>query len=536
MLILEAGNIKKYYKDRLIVGFDNLKVYKGDKIGIVGQNGSGKTTLLNILSKIIDPDEGFVKQYSDISYIKQFSDEKMEADPKALKEFKLHNLPQHDRLSGGERTRIKIANAISKDNLILFADEPTANLDYKGVGLLKEKLLEAESLLLISHDRDLLDSVCNKILEVKDGEIAVFSGNYSCYKEQLDTDFRHKEQEYEKYVSQKAKLTEAINDRYSKSKAMKKTPKRMGNSEARLHKRETTQIQKKLYNAANSMKTRLDKLEVKEKPNELPTIKLDFSLTNPPENRIVISAKDLSCSFGDKKLFDGVKFDIYNGSKTALWGENGTGKTTLLNLIYEKADKNLYIVPKARIGYFCQGFENLDNSKTVLENVMDGSVQSQAAARTVLARLLIGGEDVFKKVGVLSGGERVKVSFAKLFVSDANVLLLDEPTNFLDMLSIEALENVLCDYEGTVIFVSHDREFVSKVANRVIAFGSRTVREIEDNLEDFIYGRQKAVPKETNKMDRIVIELKITEILSKLSMPGADRAALEAEYQRLIKL
>jgi macrolide transport system ATP-binding/permease protein len=536
MLILEAGNIKKYYRDRLIVGFDNLKIYKGDKIGIVGQNGSGKTTLLDILSKSIEQDEGFVKQYCDIAYIKQFSDEKMVADPKALKEFNLHNVSQHSRLSGGEKTRIKIANAVSKVGLILFADEPTANLDYKGIELLREKLFEAESLLLISHDRDLLDSVCNKIIEVKDGKIVIYTGNYSSYKEQLETDFRHREQEYGKYVSEKTKLTEAIIERHNKSKSMKKAPKRMGNSEARLHKRETTEKQKKLYNAANSMKTRLEKLEVKEKPNELPTIKLDFSLTNPPENRIVISANNLACSFGSRKLFDGIKFNIYNGFKTALWGENGTGKTTLLNLIYEKADKNLYIVPKARIGYFRQGFENLDSSKTVLENVMDGSVQNQAASRTVLARLLIGGNDVYKKVGVLSGGERVKVSFAKLFVSDANVLLLDEPTNFLDMMSIEALENVLCDYEGTVVFVSHDREFVSKVADRMLTFEKGTVREIEGNLEDYMHERQKTKAKGTDEIDRVVMELRITEILSKLSMPGADREALEAEYQRLIKL
>ncbi len=535
MLILEAGNIKKYYRDRLIVGFDSLKIYRGDKIGIVGQNGSGKTTLLNILSKSIQPDEGFVKQYSEIAYIKQFSDEKMEADPKALKEFNLNNISQHSGLSGGERTRIRIANAVSKDRVILLADEPTANLDYKGIGLLREKLFEAESLLLISHDRELLDSVCNKILEVKDGKIAVYSGNYSCYKEQLEMDFRHKEQQYEKYILEKSKLTEAIIDRKDRAKSMRKAPKRMGNSEARLHKRKTTEKQQKLNNAVNSIKTRLERLEVKEKPNELPTIKLDFSLTNPPENRIVISSNNLACSFGSRKLFDDVKFNIYNGSKTALWGENGAGKTTLLNLIFEKDDKNIYVVPKARLGYFRQGFENLDNNKTVLENVMDGSVQNQAAARTILARLLIGGDDVFKKVGVLSGGERVKVSFAKLFVSSANVLLLDEPTNFLDMESIEALENVLCDYEGTVIFVSHDTAFVSKVATKMLAFEKGAVREIDGKLEDYMNGSRKVHSNKKNDIDRVVLELRIAEVVSKLSMPGADREALEAEYQRLIK-
>lgn len=536
MLILEAGNIKKYYRDRLIVSFDDLKIYKGDKIGIVGQNGSGKTTLLNILSKSIQPDEGFVKQYAEIAYIKQFSDEKMEADLKAQKEFNLNNISHHNGLSGGERTRIKIANAISKDCVILFADEPTANLDYRGIELLREKLFKAESLLLISHDRDLLDSVCNKIIEVKNGKITVYNGNYSDYKEQLETDLRHKEQEYEKYIMERSKLTEAIADRQSRSQSMRKTPKRMGNSEARLHRRKTTEKQEKFNNAVNSLKSRLERLEVKEKPDELPTIKLDFSLTNPPENRIIISADNLTCSFGTRKLFDKVKFNIYNGSKVALWGDNGTGKTTMLNLIYEKSHKNIYVVPKARFGYFRQGFENIDNNKTVLENVMDTSVQNQSAVRTVLARLLIRGDDVFKNVGVLSGGERVKVSFAKLLVSSANVLLLDEPTNFLDMESIEALENVLCDYEGTVVFVSHDIAFVNKVATKVLAFENGTVKEINGKLEEYMNKDCGVQSKKTKDIDRIVLELRIAEIVSKLSMPGADKEALEAEYQRLIKL
>ncbi len=534
MLILEAGNVKKYYKDRLIIEFDGLKLYSGDKVGIVGQNGSGKTTLMNILSKDIDPDEGFVKQYCDIAYIRQFSDDCIAASPKALKEFKLTGIQNQDVFSGGEKTRIRIANIFSKDHPVLFADEPTANLDYKGIELLRQKLSEVSTFLLISHDRSLLDSLCNKILEVRDGRIKIYNGNYSFYKDQSEMERQYGEQEYEKYAAEKARLEGAIRERAGKSKALKKTPKRMGNSEARLHKRSTNEIQEKIDGAGNILKTRLEKLEVKEKPRELPQIKLDFSLTRPPENKIVISADNLTFGYGSRKIFQHARFKVYNGLKTALWGENGAGKTTLLNMIAQKSNEDIYIVPKATIGYFCQGLENLDNNKTVLENVMADSVQTQTAVRTILARLLISGDDVYKKVGVLSGGERIKVSFSKLLVSNANVLLMDEPTNFLDMMSIEALENVLREYEGTVLFVSHDRAFVNSVADRLLMIANQSIAEFDGTLQEYMNGSQKSGSVIKNEAEQMVLQMRITEIVAKLSRGDGDREALEAEYQSVL--
>ncbi|AEV68989.1 ribosomal protection-like ABC-F family protein [Acetivibrio clariflavus] len=534
MLILEAADIKKYYSDRLIIEIDEFKVYSGDKIGIVGPNGSGKTTLMNILAKDIEPDKGFVKHYSPIAYIRQFSDEGIRADQKLLKEFNLACKSHQRVFSGGEKTRIKIANAFSNESILLFADEPTANLDYKGVELLKQKLSKVDSLILISHDRHLLDSLCNKIIEVKDGKLKYYNGNYSFYKKQSEIEYESALQEYEKYISEKASIEAAIKDRLERSKSMRKAPKRMGNSEARLHKREATEKQKKIHNSINSMLTRLNKLEVKEKPKDLPKIKLDFSLTMPPENRIVIAAENLSFSYGTKKIFDRVCFNIPNGSKTALWGENGTGKSTLLNLIYQNSSSSIRIVPKAKIGYFYQAFDNLEYDKTVLENVMRDSVQTQSVVRTILARLLFKTDDVFKKVECLSGGERIKVSFAKLFVSDANILLLDEPTNYLDIQSIEALENVLKDYEGTVLFVSHDSEFVNSVADRILVFENGIITAFEGKLEDYWQSRQKSKDSSAWETEKIILEMKISEIVAKLSSPSADKEFLEAEYQRLV--
>lgn len=536
MLILEASNIKKYFSDRLIIEIDDLKIYSGDKIGIIGQNGSGKTTLMNILAKEIEPDQGLVRQFCDIAYIRQFSDESIYADKKLLKEFNLSQKVHQNVFSGGEKTRIKIANAFNGENLLVFADEPTANLDYKGIELLKQKLLRVESFVMVSHDRLLLDSLCNKIIEVRDGKLKFYNGNYSFYKKQSEMEHNRELLEYERYIYEKSSIQEAIMDRQNRSKSMRKAPKRMGNSEARLHKRETTQKQQKINNAANSLKTRLDKLEVKEKPKEIPKIKLDFSLTNPPESKVVISADRLSFSYGSKKVFDKAGFKVLNGSKTAMWGENGTGKSTLLNLIYKNADRSIYIAPKAKIGYFHQDFENLDYNKSVLENVMRDSVQNQTVARTILARLLIRNDDVNKKVGCLSGGEKVKVSFAKLFVSDANVLLLDEPTNYLDMTSMEALENVLCEYEGTILFVSHDSAFVNAVADHLLVFENHTITEYEGSLEEYRQRTNETPKKAKDETEQILIRMKMAEIASKLSIPGADKEALEEEYRSLASM
>lgn len=534
MLILEAGNIKKYYRDRLIIEFEQLKIYSGDKIGIVGQNGSGKTTLMNILSKEIEPDEGFVKQFCDIAYIRQFSDENISAHRRLLKEFNLSDKAHQDAFSGGERARIKIANAFNSENIMVFADEPTANLDYKGIELFSRKLSQVDSFLLISHDRNLLDSLCNRIIEIRDGKLKSYNGNFSFYKKQSEIEREQVLAEYDNYISEKSSLEAAIAERQGKWQSMRKAPKRMGNSEARLHKRKTTEKQKKIHKSINIMETRLEKLEVKEKPKELPKIKLDFSLTNPPENKIVISANGLSFGYGSRKLFDKASFTVPNGTKTALWGENGTGKSTLLNLIYQNTNENIRIVPKAKIGYFYQGFENLDYNKTVLENVMRDSIQTQTVVRTILARLLIRTDDVYKEVKCLSGGERIKVSFAKLFVSDANILLLDEPTNYLDMLSIEALESVLSDYEGTVLFVSHDSSFVNSVADRLFIFDNQTITGFEGTLEDYNLSRQKTQVKVKSETEKMLLKMRIAEIVSKLSNPNADKEALEREYQLLI--
>lgn len=528
MILLELFNIKKYFGDRLIFDFPEFKIYSGDKIGIVGVNGAGKTTLLNVISGEMPPDEGVRKCYCDISYIRQFSDETTDAEVKIINEFLLNGKINRASLSGGEQTRVKIANAISKDAVLLLADEPTANLDYKGVELLLQKLSKLETLLIISHDRVLLDRLCNKIIEIKDGGVKEYCGNYSLYLEQSIAEIDRAKFEYQQYASEKSRLESAVQKMSTRAKAVKKTPKRMDNSEARLHKRESTEAEKRLHNSAKAVKSRIEKLEVKEKPKEPPKIKLDFSLTEPPENKIIISAKNLSFGYNECEIFNNVCFEVPNRAKMALIGENGSGKTTLFNLITERGD-SIYTVPKARFGYFYQDFRDLNFDKTVLENVMQDTVQSQSVTRNILARLLFKGDDVHKKVNVLSGGEKIKLALAKLLTSNANVLLLDEPTNYLDISSISAMQTLLCEYEGTLLFVSHDKAFVNAIADKLLILKDKTIVSFDGNLNDY------EKPKDTNcSPDKLLLEMKLTKILSEMSLSDADKETLENEYRRTL--
>ncbi|MDR2711903.1 MAG: ABC-F type ribosomal protection protein [Clostridiales bacterium] len=534
MLLLEAFGIKKYYGDRLVLDIPELKIISGDRIAVVGVNGAGKTTLLDILSGDLPPDEGYCKRYCEISYIRQFSEEKAEAKQQIVSEFLLSGKTERKTLSGGEQTRVKISNALSKNNLLLLADEPTSNLDYEGIELLRQKLSRLESLVLISHDRGLLDRLCQKTIEIKDGKIEEYKGNFSFYRRQSQQKHDQAVFEYLQYTSEKSRLKGAIRGAQSRAAAVKKAPKRMGNSEARLHRRSATESEEKLHNSAKAIKSRLEQLEVKEKPRETPKIKLDFSLTQPPQNKIVISGKDLCFGYNENLIFHQASFEVPNRSKIAVIGGNGTGKTTLLNLIFQNSE-GISKVPKVKIGYFYQGFENLDFNKTIWENAIAGSVQNPNIVRLTLARLLFRGDDIAKKAAVLSGGEKVKLSLAKLLVSEANTLLLDEPTNYLDIDSTLAMQALLADYEGTLLFVSHDKEFVKAIADKLLIIQDQGLVMFEGNLDDY-EKRNNGFAASANDTGKLLLKTRLSRIISDMSLAGADKDALEQEYEETLLL
>lgn len=288
----------------------------------------------------------------------------------------------------------------------------------------------------------------------------------------------------------------------------------------------------KLDNARKAILSRLEQLEVKEKPREMAQVRIDFSLTDPPANREIVMGDHITFSYGKKLIFENASFSLPKGSKTALIGPNGAGKTTLMELIWSGAT-GIRLVPKAKIGYFKQNLDTLDLSKTVLENVMETSVQSEKTMRGILARLLIRREDVFKKVSVLSGGERVKLAFAKLFGSPANLLLLDEPTNFLDMPAIEALQQMVEDYEGTVLFVSHDRTFLEECATRILRIEDRKLISFDGSLTE--WEKKQIESKSEKKMDKLLLELRLADVISRLSTPNCqNKEELEKEFEQLI--
>ena len=530
-ILLSANHIVQYFGERKILEFEKLNVYEGDHIGIVGGNGVGKTTLLNILSGELIPDEGSVIREVPVSYFKQFRDRAEQVDLQKCRKLGLTGKLSREHLSGGEMTRLGLA-AMNKDSLLTFADEPTANLDADGVELCCQMLEQCSTLLLISHDRAVLNRLCTRIVEVRDGCLYFYTGNFAAYHEQREQAFKRQEFEYQQYRSEKSRLEKAARQWSQASKSVRKAPSRMGNSEARLHKREAGEKMEKLDNARKAILSRLEQLEVKEKPREMAQVRIDFSLTDPPANREIVMGDHSTFSYGKKLIFENASFSLPKGSKTALIGPNGAGKTTLMELIWSGAT-GIRLVPKAKIGYFKQNLDTLDLSKTVLENVMETSVQSEKTMRGILARLLIRREDVFKKVSVLSGGERVKLAFAKLFGSPANLLLLDEPTNFLDMPAIEALQQMVEDYEGTVLFVSHDRTFLEECATRILRIEDRKLISFDGNLTE--WEKKQMESKSEKKMDKLLLELRLADVISRLSTPNCqNKEELEKEFEQLI--
>ncbi len=511
-LYLQAENIVVSFGEQKVLDFDRLTVYQGERIGLVGANGAGKTTLLRVLSGELEPDGGTLKTMCDTHYFRQFSEgvDPYELDGKEMKTMQVQDKVWQETVSGGEDTRMRLAWMFSSGKTLVFLDEPTANLDRKGITLLKKKLLELDTMIIVSHDRALLNAVCTRIVEIRDGRLTSYDGNYDDYSQQKEQAVQRQWTEYENYTSEKRRLEKVYLQKKEKAASIEKLPKGMSPREARLrnfishHPKDAKA--RRMEGSAQNVLERIEHLEVKEKPRELPKIRPDFRLTNPPENAVVIRGEDICFSYetgrpcpvptgftdaslaagnammvfgtggslrngNGKEIFRDASFQIRNRSRVAIVGENGAGKTTLLNLIrqeYTPDSGSVYVVPKASIGLLDQNMASLDYEKTVLQNVMEVSVQTESIARTVLARLLLSAGDIRKKAGVLSGGERIKLAFARLFVGRANVLILDEPTNYLDIPSVEALEEMFSEYEGVLIFVSHDEAFIRGCATEIL--------------------------------------------------------------------
>ena len=373
--------------------------------------------------------------------------------------------------SGGQKTRAELARLLILKPDLLLLDEPTNHLDIEAVTWLEAFLQNYRgALMIVAHDRYFLDRIVTKVVEIEHGRASVFSGNYTDYAQQKRT----------------ARITQ--------ENAWKNQQREIAHQEAVITKLRSFNREKSVKRA-DSRQKKLEKIEVLEKPSETDArMKLHLSVA-AESGKDVLHVEQLAKSFGPLRLFDHLSFDLYRGEKAALIGGNGTGKTTILKLIrgmLEPDGGTIKIGTGVQIGYFDQEQKNLHPDLTLYEEVSRAYPKlTQTQIRSTLAAFLFTGDDVFKLVSELSGGERGRLEMALLMLSGANLLLLDEPTNHLDMISKEILEDVLREYEGTILYVSHDRYFINRTADRILHLSDGRLTQYQGNYDDYLEKRDQ---------------------------------------------
>ena len=530
-MILSCNNISKSFGTDVIIKSCSFNIEDHEKAAIVGINGAGKSTLLKIITGIEPADTGLVTLakdktlgylsqqqnlnsdntiYDELLSVKQYildmeaqlrsiENQMKSADDTALEtlmkkysdlnhEFELNNgyaykseitgvlkglgFAEEDftlnvnTLSGGQKTRVALGRLLLSKPDIILLDEPTNHLDMESISWLENYLLNySGAVLIVAHDRYFLDKIVSKIIELDNGNATVFSGNY--------TDYASK-----KAILRNMQLKEYLNQqREIKHQEEVITKLKQYNRE-------------KSIKRAESREKMLNKMEFVDKP-EILNDKMDIKLEpNVISGNDVLTVDNLTKGFDGTVLFDNICFQIKRGERVALIGSNGTGKTTILKLINGiiPADSgSIYLGAKVNIGYYDQEHHVLDPDKTIFDEIRDAYPDlNNTQIRNTLAAFLFTNEDVFKYIKDLSGGERGRVSLAKLMLSNANFLILDEPTNHLDITSKEILENALNSYTGTVLFVSHDRYFINSTATRIIELANKTVVNYIGNYDYYL--------------------------------------------------
>lgn len=484
-LIINAKDIRLEYAGRDVLDIDELELYDYDRIGLVGANGTGKSTLLKVLLGELTPPVCKLNCFGKLAYIPQLDEVTLreEKDFALIGKLGVGQL-EVQTMSGGEETRLKIAQALSVQVHGLFADEPTSHLDREGIEFLIGQLkCFSGALLVISHDRHFLDEVVDKIWELKDGKITEYWGNYSDYLRQKEEERQSKAAEYEQFVAERGRLERAAEEKRKQArkidqKAKGAAAKSSNESRGRLgHQKTTGSKQKALYNAAKSMEHRLAALDGVEAPENIPTIRFRQSKALELHNPYPIIGKEINKGFGDKVLFENASFSIPLGAKAALTGGNGTGKTTLLEMILNH-EEGISVSPKAEIGYFAQNGYKYNHNQEVIEFMQEDCDYNVSEIRSVLASMGFVRNDIGKRLSVLSGGEIIKLLLAKMLMGRYNILLMDEPSNFLDLPGLEALEILMKGYAGTIVFITHDKRLLDNTADMVYEIKDRRLNLI----------------------------------------------------------
>jgi macrolide transport system ATP-binding/permease protein len=473
-LLIKAKDICVEYAGRDVLDIGELELYAYDRVGLVGGNGAGKSTLLKVLLGEITPSGSKVNRLGQFAYIPQL-------DEAVLQEVKDHALMGRlgaDRLkvetmSGGEETRLKIAQALSEQVQGIFADEPTCHLDREGTDFLIGQLeYFSGALLIISHDRCFLDEVVDKIWELKDGKITEYWGGYSDYLRQKEEERQQQAARYKQLIAERSRLERAVEEKRNQARKVdqkaKGTARKNGSeSGGRLaHQKTTGSKQKALYSAAKNMEHRIAALGDVPEPEALHTVRFRQSKALALHNPYPIIGTEISKRFGERVLFDNASFQIPLGAKVALAGGNGAGKTTLFQMILNR-EPGISVSPKAEIGYFAQNGYKYHRKQGVMDFVQEDCDYQASEIRSVLASMGFSQSDIRKELPVLSGGELIKLQLAKLLLGRHNILLMDEPSNFLDLPGVEALETLMKNYAGTIFFIAHDKRLVENVADRV---------------------------------------------------------------------
>ena len=427
-----------------------------EKAAIVGINGSGKTTLLRCILGIEEADEGGIAFSKDkkMAYLAQ-----QHADMEQEEE-------EYESLSGGQKTKKRLEEILMEKPDLLILDEPTNHLDIGSIQWLEKVLKRYDgAVLLVSHDRYFLDKIVTKVIDLERGKARMYQGNYTAY------------------VEKKKMIREAERKAYENQQAEIK------HQEAVIEKLKQFNREKSIKRAESREKL-LSKVERLEQPEDLQNeMRLLFMPREASGNDVLI-AKDLGKSFDGKRLFSHGTFSLQRGEHVAVIGDNGTGKTTLLKILNGliQADEGEFrLGSKVKIAYYDQEHAVLHMEKTLFDEIQDTYPDmNNTRVRNVLAAFLFTGDDVYKRVGDLSGGERGRVSLAKLMLSDANFLILDEPTNHLDIQGKEVLEEAIRNYEGTVLYVSHDRYFINQTATRIMELFSNRFDNYIGNYDYYL--------------------------------------------------
>ena len=511
--LLEAQNLSVSFGERTLFHIARLAIAAGEHIGLIGPNGSGKSTLMQVLAGLRKPDAGQVQRLCTPAYAPQFGLGDGSDSAASRKAFGVRGLHDPAQCSGGELARLRLSR-------VPFGS----------------RLLTQETFLLISHDRALLNRVCNRIWFLTDGEIRVYRGNYDAFEAAREREKLTQKRAHEEYITEKRRLEEAVQSLRDQSASVRKTPKRMGNSEARLHKMGGQNVKKRLDQRRKATETRLEHLEKVERVKELPAIQLDFSLTNPPRSATILQVHHLRFGYpGGPEILRDVHFSLRNGDKAALLGSNGCGKTTLLSLL-ASGHEAVRITPQAKLGFLNQNLSAIDENATVLENARKRCVQREDVLRTVLTRMLLPKESWTQRAALLSGGEKIKLCLCQLILSDCNVLVLDEPTNYLDLPALRALEAVLTAYPGTVLMVSHDEAFVRHAATRLLRMEQGRVTAFDGTLDDFEQQERNAAQPQAEALQRSAPQMRMTELIGRIATTSArEKPALEAAYEACLR-